>query len=138
MPKPLTIRNEIEEGDDLWTLARPTGPDAQVLFATDVDTFDFALYRARKSSGTLTAEFSGSGVSPSGVMFASLQVDGWWEEDSIGYTFRHGILRSTLDSNSVTMQGGQVWFIDYRLNVNISTATQVAFRNIIVVLSKRL
>lgn len=145
MPRPITIRSDIEEGDDLWTVARPIGPDDVVVFLDDVDDFDFALYRVRKSSGTLTAEYTQTGVSvatgnPGGaaVMFNSLQTDGWWDEDSVGYTFRFGILGSTLAANSVNMQGGQLWVLEIKLNVNLTNTTQVFFPHLIQVLPRRL
>lgn len=145
MPRPITIRGDIEEGDDLWTVLRPVGPDDNVVFLADVDDFDFALYRVRKGSGALTAEYSQTSVSVStgnpgsaAVMFGSLQVDSWWEEDDIGYSFRHGILATTLTSNNVFMQGGQLWLLEYKLNTNLTNTTQVFFPHLINVLPRRI
>lgn len=102
----------IFEGDDWTALARLTADDGTVLIQSDFTDGDLFLYDKRDPATQLYTV----ALTISAVVFNSLQQDGRWDKDRLGYNFRHKLTAAALVSSSVFWEGGHEYRAEYILN----------------------
>lgn len=117
---PARIRSTYYEGEDIWTLWRPKGADGTLIVDSMVTNWDLYVYPLKDSGTPLTAIYSITAQSVSGIMFSSAQTpaggDGYWDEDPDGYTFRHQLAYSAITGASQTFDAGKKYLLEYLLH----------------------
>jgi len=122
----LVLHRQIKEGEDPVLLARVVGHDASVLQSSDVTDTDVFIYEF----GDDTAKYSVTGINndsgqPSGsagstsgsVIFDTLQTDGRWKADTIGYNASYGLRAIDLaQTNSFSLEGGKTYRVEWYFN----------------------
>ncbi len=108
MPIGEILYSEAFEGSDIWTLARPAGPDNVVLLKDDVTKVDISIFDV--DTPTTTEHNEPGGITLANVMETSLQTDGYWTKDATGYTLKH---RVTFAEHG--MEGGHSYRVEYDL-----------------------
>lgn len=121
--------SEYPEGSDFWTLFRPTGPSGNVLYQGDVASWQLNVFRLADTVAESTPLYTAGCTASSATahdteadafnedahaaLFTSgegLQVDGYWNVDGIGYTFRH-----RLKSAKFFQEGASSYLLEYVL-----------------------
>jgi len=114
--KELIIRSQLLEGKDIWTLARVTGMDRAALLQAGVSSISLNVFDLN-SETTETAVYTESGIVVISTIFDTLQLTDDWDEDDIGYNFKH---RSP--ASNFTQEGGHTYAFEYEL-VTVSFGT---------------
>lgn len=97
-------------------LARVTGFSGSILDPANVTDIEYEVI------DTVTDEIvEGDDLLASAVMFDTLQTDGRWTLDSIGYNFRH------LMDGAAFPVGGRRYRVEYTIHVDDGTAVVVAY-----------
>lgn len=114
---PRVIVKDWDEGHDPgMTLGRLVGADGSILTAAtswSLKVFDLSAGPTVDITTGQPGTFSGVVFTTNPHLFSSLQLDGFWAEDSIGYNFRHYVKAS--DFNSPALKGGHSYRFEYQV-----------------------
>jgi len=106
MTAPRIWTHTIFQGEDLEPLDRIAGRDGARL--SEADVADIDVYAYELNTNTLlysaTGLDPGAGVDPDTRVFDTLQTDGRWKVDNVGYNFRHLIPYASV---SAGFEGGK-------------------------------
>ncbi len=119
------IRGTVFQGGTLTALARITDWDGDTLTQADTTSIAYTIFN---QDGTTVSGQSAVSVTPSTVIYDTPVVDGLWDLDSIGYSFKHTIDVTThaafttvgntyLVVYTITPTSGQNIIVRYRIRV---------------------
>lgn len=115
--KLLVVVGEVPEQQDIVSLARVVGPDNSTIVQSQANgspPWSLDVYNLASSATPGVPVYSFTGSAASEVLFNSLQLDGYWSVDRIGYNFRHQLAQSTF-----TQAGGSKYRLEYVLNTSL-------------------
>lgn len=113
----------IFERDDWIALARLSAAAGTVLIQSDFDSLEVYLYDKKDTQTLLYA----AGITISGVIFNSLQNDGYWDKDDVGYNFRHRLTAAALLADGVTLEGGHTYRVEYVFQTTMEGQVTAAY-----------
>lgn len=98
------------EGESVGLAARPLGLDGSVIYAADVDAVTLRIYRLDGQGDVLVYEEE---LEPTEVMYAALQLDGYWSVDEDGYTLRY-----VLPREAPQLASGRMYRLEFTLDTS--------------------
>lgn len=114
---------EIFERDDWVALARLSAAAGTVFIQSDFDSLEVYLYDKTDVQTLLYA----AGITISGVIFNSLQLDGYWDKDRTGYNFRHRLTADDLLADGVRLVGGHTYRVEYVFQTTMEGQVTAAY-----------
>ena len=109
-------KHRVPQGVDLEPLDRITGRDGSRLVEADVTSIDVVVYNVQEKTAILTR----SGLSPTlGTdaetrVYDTLQTDGRWTPDNIGYNAKTVVTKAMLDAVTQTLEGGKRYRVEIK------------------------
>ena len=109
----ITATSKAVEGEWITTVARVEAPEGPLIVLSGVNSWDLKVFR-EGDGGAGDPLYELASQSPSLVMQAEAQIDGFWKDQPApGYTFRDTI---QIGSATFETEGGQSIVLEYRLN----------------------
>ena len=122
------IYGTVFQGATAIFLARVLGYDGQPVLPAQIASARYTVARLDDDDPTLATPVTGHSdvsLTPSQVLFASLQKDALWEEDEVGYNFRHVV---EVAQYPAFTEPGSRYRVEYRLFPTANQIIVVRFR----------
>jgi hypothetical protein len=128
MPEALDIHGTAFKNGSVVLLARIVGNDGNIVVPGDIGAIAYSVYLLDDQNAdnrTVVEGHENAALTPSGVLFSSLQTGPLWTVDIYGYNFRHALDVSTHPAFPVA---GRRYLVEYRLTPTTGQVIVVRFR----------
>ena len=113
MAQPKVIDGIVREGENFVFVARLVADDGSVLVDSSVSDWSLNVFNRSSSTPDVAIYTLPSPQTVTDVMQPSLTLDGYWDLDNIGYTFR--AITDTQSVPALLVPGGEKLLWEYRM-----------------------